>query len=137
MGLSIGFPRFHPKMILDQSLNIGASWSYQNFNQYQLWVLTLDLKNSKLVNRDILNVSMQNVFYNGNKFTRFNQKIYEVTLSHSTEYSFAEFAKVTATLTSVFESVCRSQSGCDLQRCAESHILYTGFWNYDLVQCVV
>jgi hypothetical protein len=83
-------PVSSPASTWGHSIDLSINWVIKDLKDLKIWFITLNLRDSKLVNRDQIKFATQAIEYNGNAFVRYDQKIFELSFEHSTEYTFSE-----------------------------------------------
>lgn len=99
-GLTATPPNASPRIIYDHSASITANWIIKNLKEIKFWIIYINLRGSTLNNKDTLRFSSQIIDYTGTLFTRYNQRLFEISFEHSTSYKFSEI--VTGKLTAKF-----------------------------------
>ncbi|OHD53508.1 MAG: hypothetical protein A2Y33_08500 [Spirochaetes bacterium GWF1_51_8] len=89
-GFTSAIPTSSPRTIWEHSIDLTANWVIKDIKDIKIWFITLNLRDSKLVNKDLIRFATQSILYDGSAFVRYNQKIFEITFEHTTEYTFSD-----------------------------------------------
>ena len=100
-GFPSQVPASSPASIWEHSIDVSINWVIKGLKDLKIWFITLNLRDSKLVNRDQLKFATQAIEYDGNSFVRYDQKLFELSFTHSTEYTFSELLTGRFILTTV------------------------------------
>ncbi|MCX7821673.1 MAG: hypothetical protein N2258_08390 [Brevinematales bacterium] len=87
--------------IVDQSYSpiekwtLGCSliynWELKNIKEINILLATLPLSEQTVANKEGLTITTELINYEGFKFSRFQQKIIEITIDHETQYRFSDY----------------------------------------------
>lgn len=83
-------PNTSPRRSIFNNINFKASWEIRDIKRINLGFVTIKLKNSTMRNSEILGFSTQSILYQGSSFNPYDQKLFELTLEHITDYKFTE-----------------------------------------------